>query len=211
MRRCVRTEADTELVLVRHAVGRCNEAGVIGGRQGCTGLSEQGRLDSEELAGRLAAMAAERPFDVLLSSPRLRVLECARILGSRLGMPVAVVHRLAGQEFGAADGRPWQRVTQRFGGPPMHDPDRPIATGAEPWNVYADRVLGALVEVLAEHAGHRICLVGHGRTAALAGALLSGAPDPRAVAPGPAIDHGELTVWRLDAAGWCRARLDAEV
>jgi probable phosphoglycerate mutase len=198
-------------VLVRHGVGRCNEAGLIGGRHGCTGLSEQGRRDSEHVAERLAAMAAERPFDVLLSSPRLRVLECARIIGRRLGRPVVVVHGLAGQEFGTADGRPWQRVTERFGGPPTHDPDRPIAAGAEPWNVYADRVLATLADVLARHAGHRICVVGHGRTAALAAALLAGEPDPRVVGPGQAIEHGELTVWRRYETRWVGERLDARV
>jgi len=198
-------------VLVRHGVGRCNEAGVIGGRHGCTGLSEQGRRDSEQVAERLAALAAERPFDALLSSPRLRVLECAQIIGHRLGLPVVVVQGVAGQEFGAADGRPWQRVTQRFGGPPTHDPDRPIAVGAEPWNAYAERVLAALADVLAGHAGQRVCLVAHGRTAALAGALLSGAPDPRAVTTDQAIDHGELTLWRRDEAHWLRERLDAGV
>jgi probable phosphoglycerate mutase len=198
-------------VLVRHGVGRCNEAGVIGGRQGCTGLSEQGRLDSEQLAERLAAMAAQRPFDVLLSSPRLRVLECARIVARRLGQPVVVVPGLAGQEFGAADGRPWQRVTRTFGGPPMHDPDRPIARGAESWNDYADRVLATLGGLLVDHAGRRLCVVGHGRMTALAAALLGGAPDPRVVSPDATVEHGELTVWRRDAVHWVRERVDATV
>lgn len=198
-------------MLVRHGVGRCNEAGVIGGRQGCTGLSEQGRQDSERLAERLAALAAQRPFDVLLSSPRRRVLECARIVADRLGQPVIVAAGLAGQEFGAADGRPWHGVTRTFGGPPTHDPDRPIAPGAESWNDYADRVLTTLGEVLAAHAGRRICVVGHGRTTALAAALLGGAPDPRVVAPEAAVGHGELTLWRHDAVHWVQERLGAPV
>lgn len=197
-------------------MGRCNEAGVIGGRSGCTGLSEQGRLDSLAVAERLAGMAAERPFDVLLSSPRLRVLECAGIVGRRLGLPVLVVHQLAGQEFGAADGRSWERVTRGFGGPPTHDPDRPIAPGAEAWNAYADRVLAALAGILARYAGRRVCVVAHGRTAALAGALLSGAPDPRVVTHDQSPEHAELTVWRHDAVRWNverlgRVGLDADV
>ena len=141
-------------------------------------------------------MDAASRFDVLLCTPRLRVLESAQIIGVRLRKPVTVINGLAGQEFGAADGQSWEHVTGRFGGPPAHDPDRPIAEGAEPWNAYADRVLAALTDLLARHAGHRILLVGHGKTSGLAGALLSGAPDPRAAATKFIIDHGTLSQWR---------------
>jgi probable phosphoglycerate mutase len=147
-------------------------------------------------------MAGRRPFDVVLSSPRPRVLECARIVASRLGQPVVVVERLAGQEFGSADGRRWERVTEEFGGPPIHQPDRPVADGAEPWNVYADRVLAVLTEILADRAGQRVCVVGHGKTTGLAGALLSGAPDPRSAAAALVVSHGALAVWRQEGDAW---------
>jgi probable phosphoglycerate mutase len=191
-----------ELVVVRHGQGECNAAGVIGGRVGCRGLSARGLWESDRLAQRLAEAAAERPFNVLLSSPRPRVLQCARIIGTRLGNPVTVVDALRGQEFGAADGRPWQEVIRGFGGPPTHNPDRPIAHGAESWNDYADRVLAALAEVLAEHAGERVLLVGHGKTAGLAGALLSGASEPRCSAEDFIVDHGALSHWRQVAGRW---------
>jgi 2,3-bisphosphoglycerate-dependent phosphoglycerate mutase len=192
----------TEIVLVRHGQGECNAAGVIGGRVYCRGLSERGRRESRQLGRRLVQFDAERPFDVLLCTPRPRVAECARIIGARLGRPVTLVDALAGQEFGVADGQSWQRVTRGFGGPPSHDPNRPIAEGAEPWNVYAERVLAALATVLAEHAGRRILLVGHGKTSGLAGALLSGAPDPRAAASAFIVDHGALSHWRHSPDGW---------
>jgi probable phosphoglycerate mutase len=147
-------------------------------------------------------MAASRPFDVLASSPRLRVRQSAWIVADALDLPVTVVGGLAGQEFGTADGRAWAGVTAGFGGEPAHDPDRPIAAGAEPWNAYADRVLAALTGILTAHAGGRVCVVGHGKTAGLAAALLSGAPDPRAAAPALVIAHGELSVWRRDVTGW---------
>jgi probable phosphoglycerate mutase len=137
-----------------------------------------------------------------VTSPRLRVRQSAGIVADALGLPVTVVDGLAGQEFGTADGRRWARVTAGFGGEPAHDPDRPIAPGAEPWNAYADRVLAALTGILTAHAGRRVCLVGHGKTAGLAAALLSGAPDPRTAAPALVIAHGELSVWRRDATGW---------
>jgi probable phosphoglycerate mutase len=191
-----------EVVLVRHGQGECNAAGVIGGQLGCRGLSERGRWESRRLAGRLAKMNAERAFDAVLCTPRLRVLECAQIIGSQLEAPVTVVEALAGQEFGAADGQSWEQVTTRFGGPPAHDPDRPIAEGGESWNGYADRVLAALVTVLAEHAGRRVLLVAHGKTSGLAGGLLSGAADPRVAFSGFVVDHGALSHWRQRPGGW---------
>jgi len=191
-----------EVVLARHGQGECNAAGLIGGRLGCRGLSPQGRTESRRLADRLAEMDAVRPFDALLSSPRPRVVECAGIIGARLGRPVAAVDALRGQEFGAADGRPWAEVIQGFGGRPAHDPQRPVAEGAEAWNVYADRVLAALRLLLAQHAGERVLLIGHGKTTGLAGALLAGAPDPRSGAGPFVIGHGALSVWRGGPDGW---------
>jgi len=192
----------TELVLVRHGQGVCNAAGVIGGPGDRRGLSDLGRHQSERLAERLADMHARRPFEAVLTSPRPRVVESAGIIAARLGLALVVVHELRGQEFGAADGRPWDEVVRGFGGPPPHDPDRPIAEGAEPWNAYADRVLGALAALLEAHPGERLLLVAHGKTSGLAGAMLSGAADPRAEAPAFVLEHGELSHWRCGPGGW---------
>ncbi len=194
--------AARELVLARHGEGRCNAAGVIGGENGCRGLSDRGREQSARLADRLAALSGELPFDVLVCTPRLRVRQSATVIGARLGLPVTVSKQLRGQEFGAADGQPWEGVTNGFGGPPAHDPDRPIAPGAETWNRYADRVLAAIRALLTAHPGRRVVVVAHGKTAGLAGALLSGATDPRAGATDYVIDHAALSLWRRRPDGW---------
>jgi probable phosphoglycerate mutase len=133
----------------------------------------------------------------------LRVRESAEVFGTALGLPAVAVHDLRGQDFGTADGRSWLEVTTAFGGPPSRDPERPIAPGAEPWNRYAARVLAALTRLLELHAGGRLLVVAHGRTVALAGALLAGEPDPAAAAVAAptagayAADHGGLAHWRL--------------
>jgi probable phosphoglycerate mutase len=186
----------TELILARHGQGACNAQGVIGGDRGCTGLSAWGAEQSHRIAHRLAGMHASRPFDALLSTPRLRVRQSAEIIGARLDLPVTVIQALRGQDFGAADGQLWRDVTAAFGGPPTHDPDRPIAEGAEPWNGYAGRVVAALIGLLIMHEGQRLLLVAHGKTIALACALLQGAPHPADAVADFAGDHGALTHWQ---------------
>ena len=190
-----------EVVLVRHGQGECNAAGTIGGQLSCKGLSARGRWESRQLAERLATMDAAGRFDALLCTPRPRVLESAQIIAARLSQPITVIDKLAGQEFGVADGQSWEQVTGRFGGPPAHNPGRPIAEGAESWNSYAERVLAELTAMLARHGGQRVLVVAHGKTSGLAGALLSGAADPRADVSGFIIGHGALSQWRRQSSG----------
>jgi len=57
-------------------------------------LSEKGRLQAERL-GLLLADAEFEP-DAILSSPKLRALDTARLVATPLGMPVRVVAELAG-------------------------------------------------------------------------------------------------------------------
>jgi probable phosphoglycerate mutase len=198
--------AGTELVLVRHGEGECNAAGVIGGEAGCSGLSGQGVEQSRRLTLRLAREHNRRPFPAVHCSPRLRVRQSATLIGEALGVPVVVVDGVRGQDFGTADGRSWLQVTADFGGPPIRDPDRPIADGAEAWNTYAERVLRTLTRLLTRQAGRPVLLIGHGKTVGLAGALLSGAADPASSAGSFVIDHGALTHWRwtdgAPASGW---------
>lgn len=56
-------------------------------------LSEKGRLQAERL-GLLLADAAFDP-DVILTSPKLRALDTARLVATPLGLPVRVVEALA--------------------------------------------------------------------------------------------------------------------
>jgi 2,3-bisphosphoglycerate-dependent phosphoglycerate mutase len=192
----------TELILVRHGQGHCNARGVIGGRLGCSGLTDRGLRDCALIADTLRRMADSRPFDLLLCSPRLRVLQCAQLISTRLNLPVVVMEQLRGQEFGAADGQPWVQAIQTLGAPPAEVPDRAIAAGAETWTRYARRVLAALKSVLAEQDGRRLLIVGHGKTVALAGALLSGAASPATGWQPHLIAHGTLSHWVRTGSGW---------
>jgi probable phosphoglycerate mutase len=189
----------TELIMARHGQGVCNAAGVIGGQRGCSGLSPLGRQQSLRIAAQLAGMHRLRPFEAVFCTPRPRVRQSAQLLAEALGLTAVEVTELRGQDFGTADGLRWAEVTAAFGGPPAHDPDRPIAPGAEPWNSYTRRVLAALSALLADNAGRRVLVVGHGKTIGLAGALLSGTDDPGPYVP----EHGCLVHWRWTDPGWC--------
>jgi broad specificity phosphatase PhoE len=48
----------------------------------------------------------------------------------------------------------------------------------------------------------KILLVAHGKTTGLAGALLSGATDPRTAATSFIVDHGAVTQWRESGDSW---------
>jgi probable phosphoglycerate mutase len=208
------TEADvlggatgTELILIRHGQGICNAGSIIGGERGCRGLSSQGRNDCQALASTLMKIHAQgRQVEVILSSPRPRVKQCAEIIARQLSMRVTEVKDLRGQEFGAADGKPWTQVKRDFRGEPIDFPDRPLADGAETWNAYADRVLETLRDVLDRYDGRRILLVAHGKTVALASALLADEPDPATDAARYIIPHGSMVTWQRNDTAWDRAR-----
>jgi 2,3-bisphosphoglycerate-dependent phosphoglycerate mutase len=131
------------------------------------------------------------------------------MIATRLDVPLRVMDQLRGQEFGLADGLPWNQVINTFGGTPTQAPDLPIAEGAESWNDYASRVLGALDRILRDHLGQRIILVGHGKTVALAGARLAGELQPALTFSGYLLEHGAFSRWTVDhrtPLGWKRLR-----
>ncbi len=85
-------------------------------------LSEKGRLQADGM-GRFLARSGFHP-DVILSSPKLRALETARIVAAPLDMPVEVDEALGGPlGFGEIE-----RILRSHGNPgtPLlvgHDPD----------------------------------------------------------------------------------------
>ncbi|MQY28888.1 histidine phosphatase family protein [Nocardia aurantia] len=154
----------TELLLVRHGEAVCNVRRIVGGEQGCTGLTDRGRQQATQLAGRLATEHRARPFDAVYTTPRRRVRETTEIVTAALGVTPIIDAELRGLDHGTADGRPWRDVKDAFGGPPQHNPDHPYADGAESWTNYLDRVTHALDRIIANHPRHRILVLAHGET-----------------------------------------------
>src|SRR5215218_610345 len=74
----------TRLVLVRHGESMATVDGVVGGHQGCRGLSDRGRRQAEALRDRLVATGEIRA-DVLMASVLPRAVETAEIMAPALG------------------------------------------------------------------------------------------------------------------------------
>ena len=85
--------------LVRHA-SHIHQGQVMVGRAGDVPLSDKGRIEAAETAGRLA----REPVDAILTSPRRRALESAAQIAAATGAPVQVEAGLDELDFGAWTG-----------------------------------------------------------------------------------------------------------
>ncbi|BCJ74387.1 phosphoglycerate mutase [Catellatospora sp. IY07-71] len=191
------TTLHAELVLVRHGEAVCNVTGVAGGERGCTGLTELGRWQAAQVAARLAREHADRPFDVLYTSPRRRAAETAAAIADRLGLPVLAEPGLRNPDHGSADGLPWAQARAGLTGSARHHPDRVPAPGAETWNGYLTRSATALRTIIERHPGRRILVAGHRETVETAQLAMVCHPGCAGRGPvGVVADHTGVTRWR---------------
>jgi phosphohistidine phosphatase len=110
---------ETQLHLLRHA--HAGDPMKWGGPDDVRPLTEKGRLQSETL-GVFLARAGFQP-DAILSSPRIRALETARLVAAALGVRVDVVDALGEQ----LDLESLDRLLRSAG-----DPRRPVLVGHDP-------------------------------------------------------------------------------
>lgn len=147
-----------ELILVRHAEPVRVAPGESDGPVDPP-LSEQGR----DQARRLARWLAAEPVDHVVTSPMRRAVETAAPLADALGREPEVDDRIGEYDRNADHYIPVEelRVTaderwlamiegrwQEFGG---DDPE-----------VFRERVVTALEDIVATHSGQRVVVVGHG-------------------------------------------------
>ena len=110
---------EVQLWLLRHA--HAGDPMKWSGPDDIRPLSDKGRLQAERV-GRLLAGSNMRP-DAILSSPKLRALETARLAAAELGMSVRVVDELGGPLDLAAV----NAMLMAAG-----DPQRPLLVGHDP-------------------------------------------------------------------------------
>jgi probable phosphoglycerate mutase len=82
------------MILARHGQAHCNVRGIIGGPRGCTGLTDHGHHQAQQLAERLRADHAQTPITAAYTTPLRRTQETSDIIADQLGLPIAVEHDL---------------------------------------------------------------------------------------------------------------------
>jgi len=106
----------SELLLTRHGQAHCNIAGVVGGPETWTGLTDLGRQQVKALAARLLDEHERSAIAAVSSGPRLRLKESGHIVAEALELPLVIKAGLDGPHHGEADGRPWYEVKNAFRG-----------------------------------------------------------------------------------------------
>ncbi len=96
----------TRIIFVRHGVTELNDRGIIQGVAE-TPLTELGRRQS---AAAAEALKAFQPA-ALYSSPYVRAMQTAQIIGDRLGLPVIESTRLREQGLRDWEGRAWEDIS----------------------------------------------------------------------------------------------------
>lgn len=153
----------TRIVLVRHGQSVAQHLKIVGGHTGCSGLTEQGRLEATALRDRLAATRELADVTALYASVMARALETAEIVGEALGGPSIVSDcDFCEHHPGEADGLAWAEADRLYPPPEPWSPDVRRSPGAETWLEMRDRVARGLDAVVRRHPGESVVIVCHG-------------------------------------------------
>jgi broad specificity phosphatase PhoE len=150
----------SRLVLIRHGEAQCNLNRIVGGRRGCTGLSDLGRRQIAALADRLYESGELRKATALYASVLPRAVETADRLRAVVGPgpaalgPVREDCDLCELHPGECDGMEWEDVVETFGVPDWdRDPSAPIAPGGESWSEFVVRASDGVRRLVERHRG----------------------------------------------------------
>jgi probable phosphoglycerate mutase len=161
-------EGASRIVLIRHGEAECNVNRVVGGRQGCSGLTDLGRRQVAALADRLYESGELREATTLYASVLPRAVETAERLRPVVGAgphalgPVRQRCDLCELHPGEADGMAWEEVVATFGVPDWdRDPTQPMAPGGESWSEFVLRASNAVRDVVRAHPGELVVAAVH--------------------------------------------------
>ncbi len=161
-------EGASRIVLIRHGEAECNLNGVVGGLNGCRGLTDLGRRQVSFLADRLYESGELRDATALYSSVLPRAVETAERLRAVVGRgpkalgPVRQRCDLCELHSGQADGLTWEEVVERFGVPDWdRDPSLPLAPGGESWSSFVVRASDAVRGLVRRHPGELVVAAVH--------------------------------------------------
>ena len=202
-------EGTTRIVLVRHGEAICNVNGVVGGRTGCTGLTERGVGQAEQLAERLARSGELAGVSAVYSSVLPRAVETAEVILPALerwheGPPLTLRRDcdLCELHPGEADALTWAQFQERFAAPDWdRDPDHPLAPEAESWSGFVARASAAVAGLAERHRGELVAVVTH--AGLVESTVLRFMPlRPEVHRLGLHTEHTSMTTWDKLETGW---------
>jgi len=199
----------TTLVLVRHGESQVALDQVVGGHQGCSGLSKRGRRQTEVLRDRLLASGLVRGASALCSSVLARAVETAEVIAPAVGSGRLEVEErcdLCELHVVEGDGLTWVEFGRIYGQPPWGtDLSVALSPGSESWSSFVERASAALQAVADGHPGEMVVVACHGGIIQASFSAFGGLPrtGPDAlVRP----ENTGLTIWSRPEGG--RWRLD---
>lgn len=149
------------LCVTRHGETAWNKRGILQGWFDVP-INDLGRRQ----AGELAAGFADAGFTTVWTSPLIRARETADIISAALRLPPPSCHAgLKERNFGAIQGIPKDELAEL--NPALleqilrRNPAASFVDG-ETMDEFADRVLAALGDIAARHAGDRVLIITHG-------------------------------------------------
>ena len=190
------TPEPTRLVLIRHGESRSTVDRVVGGHEGCGGLTDRGVLQAKALHERLARTGELAAASVLLTSVLPRAIQTAEIIAPALGGLVAEQRcELCEIHPGEGDGLTWDEFSARYRpeGFATGNPYTPFAPEGESWGGFFVRVGEALLRAAADHPGDTVVIVCHGGVIEGAFPALGGLPLRRPF--DVRIENTSLTEW----------------
>jgi probable phosphoglycerate mutase len=150
----------TTLLLVRHGETDWNRERRFQGHAD-PGLNDAGREQARALAEELAT----EPVAAVYTSDLRRALETAEIVAARLGLEPAPLAGLREVDVGELTGLTLAEIEERFPDARRRAEERGYGwEQGETFEQLQARVLSALHEIAARHAGELVLVVGHGGT-----------------------------------------------
>jgi len=155
----------TEFLFVRHGQTHANAAGTWHGWSDSP-LNTLGRAQAEAIADRLAA--EEGDIAAVYTSPLLRALQTASIIGRRLALQPVVVDRLKEIHFGDLEGYTLAQMENEFPELYAQWQDKTDMTfqwpGGERRGDFFQRASAVWREIRAREEGEKVVIVAHGGT-----------------------------------------------
>lgn len=185
---------------------------MVGGHQGCTGLSDRGRRQVTALADRLRDPAELGDVAAIYSSVMPRAVETGSILADALGLDdLREECDFCEHHPGEGDGLEWEEYDRRYPAPSAWDPDLRRDPGGETWTEMAARVARGLDALVERHPGSTVVVACHGGVVVqsmLRWLHLDPAGAHRAwMSP----ENASLTEWRFAANPFSKSTLPIEL